>query len=180
MGHGKNDILQGTLTLLVLRTLAVRGRCHGYGLCGAIQSASQDLLRVEEGSLYPALHRMAQEGLLKASWGLSEKGRRARFYEITPSRHRAARGRGAELAAAHARRRARAAHELRSPRRNARMGWLDRTLNVFRSQRLDAELDDELAFHIAERTDELIEEGALSGRGRLRGATSLRRLHPPT
>jgi len=83
MGNGRNDILQGTLTLLVLRTLAVRGRCHGYGLCAAIQSASQDLLRVEEGSLYPALHRMTQDGLLKASWGLSEKGRRARFYEIT-------------------------------------------------------------------------------------------------
>jgi transcriptional regulator len=87
MGSGRNDVLQGTLTLLVLRTLAVRGRCHGYGLCGAIQSASHDLLRVEEGSLYPALHRMTQEGLLKASWGLSEKGRRARFYEITPRGH---------------------------------------------------------------------------------------------
>jgi PadR family transcriptional regulator PadR len=79
----RNDILQGTLTLLVLRTLAVRGAMHGYGLCGAIHAASCDLLRVEEGSLYPALHRMTQEGLLKASWGLSEKGRRARFYAIT-------------------------------------------------------------------------------------------------
>lgn len=83
MSHGRNDVLQGTLTLLVLRTLAVRGASHGYGLCKAIQSASRDLLRVEEGSLYPALHRMTQEGLLKASWGLSEKGRRARFYEVT-------------------------------------------------------------------------------------------------
>ena len=82
MSH-RNDVLQGTLTLLVLRTLAVRGAAHGYGLCGAIQAASQDLLRVEEGSLYPALHRMTQEGLLKASWRLSEKGRRARFYDIT-------------------------------------------------------------------------------------------------
>jgi PadR family transcriptional regulator PadR len=84
MGQGKNDILQGTLTLLVLRTLAVRGPCHGYGLCGFIQSASRDLLRVEEGSLYPALHRMTQAGWLRASWGTSERGRRARFYEITP------------------------------------------------------------------------------------------------
>jgi transcriptional regulator len=80
----RSDILQGTLTLLVLRALAARGPCHGYGLCGFIQSASRDLLRVEEGSLYPALHRMTQAGWLRASWGLSEKGRRARFYEITP------------------------------------------------------------------------------------------------
>lgn len=83
MGRTKNDILQGTLTLLVLRTLESRGALHGYGLSKHIQSASSDLLRVEEGSLYPALHRMAQEGWLRASWGLTEKGRRARFYEIT-------------------------------------------------------------------------------------------------
>ena len=79
----KNDILQGTLTLLVLRTLERLGPCHGYGLCQAIQRGSQDLLRVEEGSLYPALHRMTQRGWLRAGWGLSEKGRRAKFYEIT-------------------------------------------------------------------------------------------------
>jgi PadR family transcriptional regulator PadR len=83
MQRNKNDILQGTLTLLLLETLEARGACHGYGLCGHIQSASEDLLRVEEGSLYPALHRMEQAGWLKASWGLSEKGRRAKFYEIT-------------------------------------------------------------------------------------------------
>jgi transcriptional regulator len=83
MTRSRNDVLQGTLTLLILRTLAVRGALHGYALCGAIQAASRDLLRVEEGSLYPALHRLTREGLLTASWGLSEKGRRARFYEIT-------------------------------------------------------------------------------------------------
>ncbi|MEM8994363.1 MAG: PadR family transcriptional regulator [Acidobacteriota bacterium] len=79
----KNDILQGTLTLLVLRSLERLGPCHGYGLCSAIQSGSEDLLRVEEGSLYPALHRMTQRGWLSASWGVSEKGRRAKIYEIT-------------------------------------------------------------------------------------------------
>ena len=83
MGRTKNDILQGTLTLLTLRTLEARGALHGYGLCKHIQSASADLLRVEEGSLYPALHRMEQAGWLKAGWRLSEKGRRAKFYEIT-------------------------------------------------------------------------------------------------
>jgi len=83
MGRTKNDILQGTLTLLVLRALEARGPSHGYALCGHIQSASSELLRVEEGSLYPALHRMEQEGWLKASWGTTEKGRKAKFYEIT-------------------------------------------------------------------------------------------------
>jgi transcriptional regulator len=83
MGKAKNDILQGTLTLLVLRTLEAQGACHGYRLCSHIQSASADLLRVEEGSLYPALHRMEQDGWLKSSWALSEKGRRAKFYELT-------------------------------------------------------------------------------------------------
>ena len=84
MTKPRNDILQGTLTLLVLRSLDARGPLHGYALCGHIQRASADLLRVEEGSLYPALHRMEQEGWLTASWKLTEKGRRARFYAITP------------------------------------------------------------------------------------------------
>jgi transcriptional regulator len=84
MTKPRNDILQGTLTLLVLRSLDARGPLHGYALCGHIQHASADLLRVEEGSLYPALHRMEQEGWLTASWKLTEKGRRAKFYAITP------------------------------------------------------------------------------------------------
>jgi PadR family transcriptional regulator len=83
MRRAKNDILQGTLTLLVLRALEHRGPCHGYALCGHIQSASSDLLRVEEGSLYPALHRMEQEGWLKSSWSVTEKGSKAKFYELT-------------------------------------------------------------------------------------------------
>ncbi len=91
MNQTKNDILQGTLTLLILQTLETHGVSHGYGLCGLIQSASADLLRIEEGSLYPALHRMEQAGWLTATWKITQKGRRAKYYEIT------ARGR-AELA----------------------------------------------------------------------------------
>lgn len=83
MGTTKNDKLQGTLTLLVLRTLDVKGAMHGYALCAHVQSVSADLLRLEEGSLYPALHRMQQQGWLKSSWRLTEKGRKAKFYEIT-------------------------------------------------------------------------------------------------
>jgi PadR family transcriptional regulator, regulatory protein PadR len=83
MGTKKNDILQGTLTLLVLRVLQTQGAMHGYALTKRIQETSQDLLRVEEGSLYPALHRLEQEQLIKSAWGVTDKGRRARLYSIT-------------------------------------------------------------------------------------------------
>ncbi len=84
MAKQKNDVLQGTLGLLVLKTLAVRGRMHGYAITSHIQRASAELLRVEEGSLYPALHRMEQEGWVRAEWGTTEKNREARFYSLTP------------------------------------------------------------------------------------------------
>ena len=83
MPRHKNDILQGTLALLILRTLEARPRLHGYALTNHIQAVSDDLLRVEEGSLYPALHRMEQEGWLKSAWGTTEKNRQARFYSLT-------------------------------------------------------------------------------------------------
>jgi len=81
-GPSKTDILQGTLTLLVLKTLA-RSPMHGYGITLHIQRVSNEILRVEEGSLYPALHRMEQDGWIRAEWGVSENGRRARYYELT-------------------------------------------------------------------------------------------------
>jgi PadR family transcriptional regulator PadR len=88
MARGKNDILQGTLALLVLRTLSVAGPMHGYAITSHIQLVSAELLRVEEGSLYPALHRMEQDGWLKSNWGTTEKNREARFYSITPKGRR--------------------------------------------------------------------------------------------
>ena len=83
MGKHPNDRLQGTLDLLVLKSLASRGPMHGYGITVHIQQIAGDILRVEEGSLYPALHRMAQEGWIKAEWGTSENNRKARYYAIT-------------------------------------------------------------------------------------------------
>ncbi|MGC1299428.1 MAG: PadR family transcriptional regulator [Alloacidobacterium sp.] len=80
----KND-LQGTLDLLVLKSLAQMGRLHGYGLALHIQRASKELLRVEEGALYPALHRMEQSGWINAEWGLTENGRKARYYKLKPA-----------------------------------------------------------------------------------------------
>ena len=83
MPKQKNDILQGTLALLVLRTLEAQGRMHGYAITSHIQRVSAELLRVEEGSLYPALHRMEQDGWVRAEWGTTEKNRQARFYSLT-------------------------------------------------------------------------------------------------
>ncbi|MFI5210694.1 MAG: PadR family transcriptional regulator [Gemmatimonadales bacterium] len=88
MSRPRNDILQGTLGLLVLRSLAAQGRMHGYAITSHIQRVSDDLLRVEEGSLYPALHRMEQAGWVKGEWGMTEKNREARFYSLTAAGRR--------------------------------------------------------------------------------------------
>jgi PadR family transcriptional regulator PadR len=77
----RND-LQGSLDLLVLKTLSQTGRLHGYGIVLHIQRASDELLRVEEGSLYPALHRMEQSGWIASEWGLTETGRKAKYYRL--------------------------------------------------------------------------------------------------
>jgi PadR family transcriptional regulator PadR len=78
--HG--ELVQGTLDMLILKTLR-RGRLHGYGIAQFIQMVSEDVLRVEEGSLYPALHRMELDGLVESQWGLSANNRRAKFYKLT-------------------------------------------------------------------------------------------------
>jgi len=76
------DLVQGTLDMLVLRTLA-RGAMHGYGIAEFIQTTSNNVLRVEEGALYPALHRLELRGLLASDWGISENNRRAKYYRLT-------------------------------------------------------------------------------------------------
>ena len=79
----RTDALQGSLDLLVLKVLSRRSRLHGYAIMSAIHDISFDVLRVEEGSLYPALHRMEEEGWVRAEWVDKENGRRARVYELT-------------------------------------------------------------------------------------------------
>ncbi len=83
----KND-LQGSLDLLVLKTLSQRGKLHGYGIVLHIQRASDELLQVEEGSLYPALHRMEQSGWVSSEWALTETSRKAKYYRLTPAGRR--------------------------------------------------------------------------------------------
>ena len=78
----KSDLLPGTLDMLILKTLT-RAPLHGYGIALSIKRLSDDVLTVEEGSLYPALHRLEHRGWIKPEWGISELGRRARFYQLT-------------------------------------------------------------------------------------------------
>jgi len=78
------EVLQGTLDLLILRTL-LTGPTHGHAIAKHIQRTSQDLLQIETGSLYPALHRLEAKGWISAVWELSDKGKRAKFYRLTPS-----------------------------------------------------------------------------------------------
>ena len=84
----RKDQLQGTLDLLVLRTLSTGGAMHGYAIAERVEQISRDVLRIEAGSLYPALHRMEETGWLRSSWATSDKNRRARFYEITATGRR--------------------------------------------------------------------------------------------
>ena len=84
----RNDQLLGTLDLLVLKSLAQLGPMHGYGIASHIQRVSDDLLRVEEGSLYPALHRIEQEGWIASEWRVTENNRRARYYRLTAAGRR--------------------------------------------------------------------------------------------
>ena len=83
------NVLSGTLELLVMRTLAAQPSLHGFEILDAIRSATDDALVVEEGALYPALHRMEGRGWLAGSWAVSEKGRRAKYYRLTPKGKRA-------------------------------------------------------------------------------------------
>jgi transcriptional regulator len=79
---GGGELVQGTLDMLILKTLT-RGPQHGYGIAECIQQVSEDVLRVEEGSLYPALHRLELDGMIDSEWGLSANNRRAKYYRLT-------------------------------------------------------------------------------------------------
>jgi PadR family transcriptional regulator, regulatory protein PadR len=81
------DLPQGTLDLLILRTLAL-GAQHGWAVAERVQQISNDVLRIQQGSLYPALHRLERRGWIKAHWGTSENNRRAKYYELTKSGHK--------------------------------------------------------------------------------------------
>ena len=87
MGDDRFDLLQGTLGLVVLKSL-LAGALHGYAIARWVEETTGDVLQVEEGSLYPALRRLEDRGLITARWGLSENNRRARYYELSPAGRR--------------------------------------------------------------------------------------------
>ena len=86
MAQGNPDMLRGTVELLILTALK-RGRHHGFGIARWLEETSADLLRLEEGSLYPALHRMERRGWLASEWGISENNRQVKLYQLTPRGH---------------------------------------------------------------------------------------------
>ena len=93
MARPTNDVLSGTLDLLILKALSWEST-HGYGIARWIQQATDDMLAVGEGTLYPALHRLEERGLIAAEWGVSENNRRAKFYRLTPDGRSALRADG--------------------------------------------------------------------------------------
>lgn len=87
MANEKSDLLQGTLDMLILKVVAL-GPVHGYGIASRIRAISADVLQVQQGSLYPALHRIEKRGWLKSEWGESENGRQAKFYQLSAAGRR--------------------------------------------------------------------------------------------
>ena len=85
MQNAKADVMQGTLDLMVLKTLEALGPLHGYGIARRIEQVSENLLQLNQGTLYPALLRLQQRGWIKSEWGISENNRKARFYNLTNS-----------------------------------------------------------------------------------------------
>jgi transcriptional regulator len=95
MSQNEVGLLQGTLDFLILKTLSW-GEMHGFEISRWIQQATEDVLRVEEGTLYPALHRLDRKGLIVGQWGVSDRGRRAKFYRLTPAGEKALRAEARE------------------------------------------------------------------------------------
>ena len=110
MPSEKLDLPQGTLDLLILKTLALEPQ-HGWAISERVQQVSKDVLQIQQGSLYPALHRLERRGWIKARWGASDNNRRAKYYELT-SRPQATRTRRKRMAQARRRRRPSPAHRL--------------------------------------------------------------------
>ena len=165
----QTGLLSGTLDLLVLKTLDTMGPLHGYGIARRIEQMSAGAMRLSQGSIYPALIRLEQQGWITTKWGLSETNRKVKFYSLTRAGARQLRGGGRAVGAGHRAGGARAGSQGMSVRR-----LVHRLLALVRQDRLDRELDDEVAAHL-----ELAERDARrprpdAGRSPRRGAPSLR------
>ena len=172
MGIRQIDLLQGTLDLLILKSLST-GANHGYGIATRIHQLSDDVLKVEEGSLYPALYRMEEQGLIESEWSVTENNRKAKFYKLTRKGRTAAQ---AEVdgwlrlsSAVHESASRDRAQGAQSPGRgHLKFRW------PFISQKRDREMSDEMAFHIESTTRELVERRHERDRRAVRGAPQVR------
>ena len=151
MGKTRKDQLLGKLDLLVLRVLTTGESMHGYAIAERIEQLSENVLQVGEGSLYPALHRMDEEGWIRSEWAASDNNRRARYYRITAAWPAPTGGRRSRVVACGRGDYARVEVGV--------MGLLHRFLNVLRPGRLEVDLDDELDFHRDMRRRKASEQG---------------------
>ena len=159
MAVRQTDLLQGTLDLLVLRCLS-SGPNHGYGIASRIHVLSDEVLRIEEGSLYPSLYRMEEQGLIESEWGVTENNRKAKFYRLTRKGRAASE---AELAS-WSRLSQAVTRVLRAIRKEPDMRFrpprlLRRTPGVLHLVARDREMDREMAFHIESIKRDLIDSG---------------------
>ena len=157
MTEAKADLPQGTLDLLILKVVAL-GPLHGYAIAQRLQQISRDVVQVQQGSLYPALHRLENRGLLAAEWKLSDTGREAKFYRLTAKGRTQLRRRGGELAPA---------HRGRGPDPGTAKGEPVVSLlgRLFQRRRLEAQLDAELRDHLERQTADYVRGGLERGRG---------------
>ena len=158
MVRAKSDNLQGALDLLVLKALE-DGPMHGWGITLHIERVSDEVLRVEEGSLYPALHRMEQERWIAAEWGRSENNRRARFYRLTSSGRQAVRLPSANTGGRLPTRLPLCWSSAGQRSRGFAMAWIRRLRALFRKEELESDFEEELQFHLSMREQRNVEQG---------------------
>ena len=171
----KTDVLQGTLALMVLKTLDVLGPLHGYGIARRIEQISGDLLAVNQGTLYPVLLKLEQEGAIASEWGASENNRRARFYRLTRAGHKLLQVGDPGLGADRGHHRA----VLRGEGGGFAMRFLRRFLarleNFATGRRDDQRLREEMEEHLALQTEENLRAGMPCGGGAPPGGAEVRR-----
>ena len=126
MAKDKADLLQGTLDMLILKSLSL-GELHGYGIIQRLRQLSDEMLNVEQGSLYPALYRIEQKGWVSARWDVHETGREAKFYKLTRAGTKATRDTGSELGSTRARDRESQTSHIRSSHKKAHKAQNDKT-----------------------------------------------------
>ncbi len=178
----KADVLQGTLILLVLRTLEALGPLHGYGIARRIEQISKDVLQLNQGTLYPALLRMEQEGWIASKWGASEKNRKARFYSITAAGRRRLAKETEDWKRMSSTIERFLGFDPGSLAEEQRMSWASvvaaRLRGLFEHKRLERELDDEVRFHLEMQIEDNLKAGMNPAEARYAALRSFGAIEP--